>query len=49
MKTKNSSNKMLPPNLVLTSDSKSNALLSELFWHLLLRLRLWAPYIVMLY
>ena len=31
------------------SDSKSNMLLSTLTWHLLVRLRLWAPYIVMLY
>ena len=44
MKTKNSSNKMLPPLPMRTearnSDSKSNTLLSELTWHLLVRLKL---------
>ena len=39
MKTKNSSNKMLPPvrTELGTSDSKSDTLLSELTWHVLLR------------
>ena len=51
MKTKNSSNKMLPLVRIepRTSDSKSNTLLSELTWHLLVRLRVLAPCIVMLY
>ena len=31
------------------SDSKSNTILSTLTWHLLTRLRLKVPYIVMLY
>ena len=37
--TKNSSNKMLPPVRIEpgTSDSKSNTLLSELIWNVLLR------------
>ena len=48
---KNSSNKMLCQWVLnpLTSDSKSNTLLSGIKWHLLVRLRLYAPYIIMLY
>ena len=34
---------------LITSDSKSSTILSTLTWHLLARLRLWVPYIVMLY
>ena len=45
VKTKKSSNKMIPPlgiepAPVITSDSKSNTILSGLSWHLLVRLRL---------
>ena len=51
---KKSSDKMLPPvgiepGPLITSDSKSNTILSTLTWHLLARLRLLVPYIVMLY
>ena len=51
---KKSSEKMLPPvgiepRTLITSDSKSNTLLSALTWHMLVRLRLYVPYIVMLY
>ena len=47
-------NKMLPsvgiePEPLITSDSMSNTLLSTLNGHLLVRVRLWDPYIVMLY
>ena len=54
MKTKNSSNKVVPlvmidPDLWLTSNSKSNTLLSELTGHLVVRMRLEAPYVVILY
>ena len=46
--------KMLPlvgiePGSLITSDSKSNTLLSGLSWHLLVRLRLTDPYIVLLF
>ena len=49
MKTKKSSDKMLlpveiEPGPLITSDSKSNTLLSGLTWHLLVRLRLKALY-----
>ena len=50
-KQKNASNKIYPQWVLnsWTSDSKSNILLSGLTWYLLLRLRLLAPYIVILY
>ena len=53
-KTKKSDDKMVPTmgiehRPLITFDSKSNTLLSGLPWHLLVRLRLWASYIVMLY
>ena len=42
METKNSSDKMFSPVRIepRTSDSKSNALLSDITWHLLLILKL---------
>ena len=49
--TKYSNNKVLPPVRIEhgTYDFKSDTLLSELTWHLLISLRLLDPYIVMFY
>ena len=52
VKTEKSSDKMLPtvridPRPLITCNSKSNTLLSELTGHLLVRLRLYAPYVFM--